>query len=76
MLAPLPRLHRVVLTLLVLGLGLAGGAAAAQVWELSFPLGGLAVGSGAGLAVGFLLVHDFHHHATPVPRPARALRRH
>ena len=67
MLAPLPRLYRVVLTLLVLGLGLAGGVVVAQAWNLSFPLGGLVVGSAAGLAIGFLLVHDFH-------RPARAVR--
>lgn len=75
MLAPLPRLHRVVLTLLVLGLGIMGGVAAAQASGLSLPAGGLVVGSAAGLAIGFLLVHDFHHQATADPRPARVLRR-
>jgi hypothetical protein len=71
MLAPLPRLHRVVLTLLVLALGISGGVAAAQVWGFSLPVGGLLVGSLAGLGMGYLLVHDFHHE----PRPARVLRR-
>jgi len=75
MLAPLPRLHRVVLTLLVLGLGIVGGVVAAQAWGLSLPVGGLVVGSAAGLMIGFLLVHDFHHHATVEARPARVLRR-
>ena len=59
MLAPLPRLYRVALTLLVLVLGIAGGVVVAQMADLSFPLGGLLVGSIAGLGVGFLLVHDF-----------------
>lgn len=75
MLAPLPRLHRVVLTLLVLGLGIVAGVAAAQAWGLSLPAGGLVIGSAAGLVVGFLLVHDFHHHAAAEPRPVRVLRR-
>ncbi len=71
MLAPLPRLHRVVLIVLVLALGITGGVVAAQVWGFSLPMGGLLVGSLAGLGIGFLLVHDFH----PAPRPVRVSRR-
>lgn len=71
MLAPLPRLYRLLLTLVVLGLGLLAGVVAAQIWGLHLPLGGLLVGSAAGLAIGFLLVHDFHHQ----PRPVRVTRR-
>lgn len=71
MLAPLPRLHRLVLTAVFLTLGTAAGVVAAQAWGLSLPLGGLLVGSAAGLTLGFLLVHDFHH----APRPARVPRR-
>lgn len=62
MLAPLPRLYRVALILLVASLGLGAGLVAAQAWDLSLPLGGLLVGSAAGLGVGYLFVHDFHRH--------------
>lgn len=72
MLAPLPRLHRFVLTALVVALGIAGGLFAARTYELSLPLGGLLVGSIAGLGVGYLLVHDFHR--TPGAHAARAPR--
>lgn len=72
MLAPLPHLHRVVLTVLVLALGIVAGVIAGQVWGFSLPVGGLLVGSMVGLGIGFLLVHDFHS----APRPARVTRRH
>lgn len=71
MLAPLPRLHRVVLIVLVLALGITGGVVAAQAWGFSLPMGGLLVGSLAGLGIGFLLVHDFR----PAPRTVRVPRR-
>lgn len=72
MLAPLPRLYRFGLTVLVVALGIAAGLGAASAWDLSLPLGGLLVGSVAGLGVGYLLVHDFHH----VPDGARMVRVH
>lgn len=69
MLAPLPRLHRMVVWVIVLASGLTAGVLLAST--LPLPAGGLLVGSLAGCLVGFLLVHDFHRSADP----ARALRR-
>jgi len=69
LLAPLPRLYRIVVVAVVLALGLGAGVLMAQSWDL--PAGGVLVGSLAGLALAYLLVHDFHH----APRPARVPRR-
>ena len=69
MLAPLPRLYRIVLFAVVLALGIGSGVLVAAAWDV--PAGGILVGTAAGLAVAYLLTHDFHH----APRPARVPRR-
>jgi hypothetical protein len=69
LLAPLPRLYRIVLFLVVLCLGIGSGVVLTS--SLDLPAGGVLVGTAAGLAVAYLLVHDFHH----APRPARVPRR-
>jgi uncharacterized membrane protein len=69
LLAPLPRLHRIIVIASVLLIGVVAGVWVAQSWSL--PVGGLLVGTGAGLVVAFLLTHDFHH----APRPVRVQRR-
>jgi hypothetical protein len=57
-LAPLPRLYRwLVLVVLLLG-SLLSGVWLAQVRD--FPFGGLLVGTVAGIALGFAALHDFH----------------
>ena len=70
MLAPLPRLYRLVVMASVLVLGIGSGVWLARTWD--FPLGGLLVGTAAGLLAAFLLVHDFHGRA----RSSRVPRRH
>ena len=58
MLAPLPRLYRwLVLVVLLVG-SLTGGVWLAQA--RGFPFGGLLVGSVAGVALAFAALHDFH----------------
>ena len=69
MLAPLPRLYRIIVVAIVVALGIAGG-----VWlapQVALPAGGLLVGTVGGVLVAFLLIHDFHQQ----PRPARVPRR-
>ena len=68
LLAPLPRLYRMIVVSVVLALGIGAGVLLTQFWDL--PAGGVLVGSLAGLGVAYLLVHDFHH----APRPARVPR--
>jgi hypothetical protein len=69
LLAPLPRLYRIVLFAVALALGIGSGVLLASAWGP--PAGGVLVGLGAGILVAFLLTHDFH----PAPRPARVHRR-
>jgi peptidoglycan/LPS O-acetylase OafA/YrhL len=71
LLAPLPRLYRIVVVAVVLALGIGAGVWLTQSWDL--PAGGFVVGCLAGLVIAYLLVHDFHR---PQPRTARVTRRH
>jgi multisubunit Na+/H+ antiporter MnhE subunit len=70
LLAPLPRLYRIIVVASVLVVGIVAGVWVAQSYAL--PTGGLLVGTGAGLVVAYLLTHDFHQR----PRPVRIHRRH
>ena len=73
MLGPLPQLHRMLLIVTVLVVGVACGAWLAHFTSLPVAAtAGAAVGAVAGLMLGYLLVHDFSHH----PRGVRVLRRH
>ena len=76
LLAPLPKLYRIVLFAVVTVLGfvaarwrIGAGVWLAQAWEL--PAGGILVGTLSGLVVAYLLLHDFH----AAPRAARVTRR-
>lgn len=71
MLGPLPRLHRSLVATVAFLVVIAWGVWLAQM--LPLPVGGLLVGTVAGVLVAFVLVHDFHQRRT---QPARALRRH
>ena len=77
MLGPLPYLHRLVLAVstLVVGMGIGAWAGVVPVVPVQL-LPGVVLGLVAGLAGAFLLVHDFHaaqvHQRT---RPARVRRR-
>jgi hypothetical protein len=69
---PLPRLHQVLVVLTTLVVGITSGIWLAQFSTLSAAaLAGSGWGAAAGLALSYLLLHDFHHR----PRPAR-VRRH
>lgn len=74
MLGPLPPLHRLLLIATVLVVGIAAGA-----WIAHFAAPAVAATAGAGfgavagLFLGVVLIHDFHHHQR---RSVRVLRRH
>jgi hypothetical protein len=69
---PLPRLHRMLVVLTALAVGIASGIWIAQFSSLpTAAVAGVGWGALAGLVLGFVLLHDFHHR----PRPAR-VRRH
>lgn len=74
MLGPLPRLYRIVVSVVALAVFVAGGTWAA--YALPYPLL-LSVGAGTGLAFGglcvFFLLHD-PHDASPQPSRARRTR--
>ena len=67
---PLPQLHKFLVAVLLLTLGLAGGIWLAGVLDL--PLKGIGVGLGVGLLLAWLVTHDFRH---PQQRPVRIPRR-
>lgn len=71
MLGPLPRLYRSLVATTAIIVFIAGGIWLAQLRPL--PVGGLLVGSVAGVLIAFVLVHDFHQRRT---QPARIVRRH
>ena len=75
MLGPLPPLHRVLLIVTVLVVGIAAGA---WITHVAAPAVAATAGAGfgaiAGLLLGVALVHDFSHHHQH--RPVRVVRRH
>lgn len=72
MLGPLPQLHRLLLLLTVLAVGIASGAWIAHYAVLPVAAtAGAGFGAVAGLLLGYLLIHDWSHR----PRPVR-VRRH
>ena len=73
MLGPLPALHRFVLVLCALGVGIATGAWLGLTPDVPMNVRlGLLGGTGAGLVAAFVLVHDFHEQWG---QPARVRRR-
>lgn len=66
---PLPQLHKYVLAVLLLVLGLAGGIWLADVLQL--PRGGIGAGLGVGLLLAWLVTHDFRPRQRPVRIPRR-----
>jgi len=71
MLGPLPRLYRSLVATAAFVVFIACGVWLAQM--LPLPVGGLLLGSVAGVLIAFVLVHDFHQRRT---HPVRAVRRH
>lgn len=70
MLGPLPRLYRSLVAAVALLVFIGGSIVLAQL--LPLPFGGVVAGSALGLAIAFVLVHDFQR----TPQPDRAVRRH
>ena len=66
MLGPLPRMYRIIVSIVALVVFVAGGAWAAYVLPYPFLL---SVGAGVGLAIGglctFFLLHEFHDPRQP-----------
>jgi hypothetical protein len=70
---PLPPLHRTLLVVAALVVGVASGAWLAHLTAMPVAISaGAALGAVGGSLLAFALVHDFH----PRPRPARVVRRH
>jgi ABC-type Mn2+/Zn2+ transport system permease subunit len=57
-LAPLPRLYRLIVLASLLAVCIVAGISLARYYDL--PLGGLLVGSAAGVLLAFATLHDFH----------------
>ena len=73
MFGPLPRLHRLLVIITVLAVGIASGAWIAQFATVpAAAVAGAAWGGLAGLLLGYVLLHDFRHR----PRAVRVPRRH
>jgi hypothetical protein len=76
-LGPLPRLYRIVVSVVAIMVFAAGGAWAAYTLPYPFLL---SVGAGIGLAVGgvctFVLLHDFHRAHSAQPSRVRRTRLH
>ena len=73
MLGPLPRLYRVIVSVIALAVFVAGGVWAAIMMPFAILV---SVGASSGLAIGglcaFFLLHEFHH--APTPQTSRACR--
>jgi membrane associated rhomboid family serine protease len=70
---PLPQLHRLLVVLTALAVGIASGVWGAQFSSVPVAAAsGAAWGALAGGLLGFVLLHDFHHR----PRAARVRRPH
>jgi hypothetical protein len=68
---PLPRLHRLLVVLTVLAVGVTSGIWMAHFFTLpAAAAAGALWGALAGVGLGYLLLHDFHHR----PRVARVRR--
>ena len=73
MLGPLPQLHRLLLLITVLVVGIASGAWIAHYAALPVAATvGAGFGAVAGLLLGYVLIHDWSHQ----PRPVRVHHRH
>ena len=71
MFGPLPQLHRVLVILTSLVVGMASGIWLVNVTEVPALIwAGVGWGALAGLLLNFVLLHDFHHK----PRPVRVHR--
>ena len=72
MLGPLPRMYRLIVSVVAIAVFAAGGAWAAYALPYPFLV---SVGAGAGLALGglctFLLLHEFHSAQPGRLRPPR-----
>ena len=67
MFGPLPPLHRQFVLIVALLVGMGSGVWIAGSASLSTAIvAGAAWGALAGLLLGYLLLHDFHHRARPV----------
>lgn len=67
MFGPLPQLHRLLVVITALMVGIASGAWIVQFTPISVAVAaGVAWGAAAGLLLAYVLVHDFHHGARPV----------
>lgn len=64
---PLPRLHRLLVVVTALAVGIASGVWIAQFSTLpAAAIAGAAWGALAGVLLGYVLLHDFHHRPRPV----------
>jgi hypothetical protein len=64
---PLPRLHRLLVIVTALVVGMLSGIWLVGVMDAPVLIGaGVGWGLLAGLLLNYVLLHDFHHHARPV----------
>ncbi|MDF1602722.1 hypothetical protein [Nocardioides sp. YIM 152315] len=67
MFGPLPRLHRLLVILTALVVGLLSGVWMVEALDAPALIGaGIGWGLLAGLLLNYVLLHDFHHRARPV----------
>lgn len=67
MFGPLPQLHRVLVVLTAIAVGVAAGAWVGHFTPMPVAaIAGALWGAAAGLLLGYVLLHDFHHGARPV----------